>query len=64
MGGYSQKYAIARPHVPIIWPIQHGVKLIQKKISSLEKIGFLFDFEHKTNLRSLFKGEPSTSNNF
>ncbi len=45
MGGFSQRNAIVRPLVPSVWPIQHGVNLIQKKVSSLEefKVGFLFD---------------------
>jgi len=39
----------------VIW---YSVNLIQKKVLSLEEVGFLFDYEHKNNPWSLFGGEP------
>ncbi len=62
--GFSQKYVVVRLHVLIVWHVQHGLNLNQKEVSYLEKVGFLFGFEHKNNPQSLFKGEPSTSSNF
>jgi hypothetical protein len=47
-------------HFSTIWPIQHGVNLIQKEVSSLEEAGFMFDSKCMKNPWSLFKGEPST----
>jgi hypothetical protein len=66
VGGSLQKYVIACPHVSTIWPIQHGVHLTKKKVSSLEETGFMFDFEPMNigNLQSLFRGELFTSSNF
>jgi hypothetical protein len=64
VGGSAQKYVVVRLHVPIVWPIHHGVNLNKKKVSYLEEVGFLFDSKHKNNLQSLFKGEPSTSSSF
>jgi hypothetical protein len=64
VGGSLQKYVIVKPHVPIVWPVQHGVNLIQKEVSSLEEARFLFDFECQNNPLSLFRGEPSILNNF
>jgi hypothetical protein len=51
-------------HVLFVWPIQHGVNLAQKEVSSLEEVGSMFDLEHCTNPPSLFRGEPSISSNF
>jgi hypothetical protein len=45
MGGFLQKYVVVRPHVLSIWLDQHGVNLIQKDVSSLEEVGFMFDLE-------------------
>jgi hypothetical protein len=64
VGGSSRKHAIAWLHVSTIWPIQHGVNLIQKEVSSLEVARFMFDSEHMKNPWSLFRGEPSTWSNF
>jgi hypothetical protein len=47
-----------------IWLVQHGINLIQKEVSSLEDVRFLFDFKHRNNPQSLFRDELSTSNNF
>ncbi len=47
VGGSLKKYVVACPHVSIVWPIQHGVNLTQKEVSSLEEDGFMFDYEHK-----------------
>jgi len=47
VGGSLKKYVVACPHVSTVWPIQHGVNLTQKEVSSLEEDGFMFDYEHK-----------------
>jgi hypothetical protein len=58
-----RKYVFARSQFLTIWQIQHGVNLIQKEVSFLEKVMFFFNSKHKNNLWSLFKGEPSTTSN-
>jgi hypothetical protein len=40
--GTTQKYTVARPSVPIVWPIQEGIDLIQKEAITLEETGFSF----------------------
>jgi hypothetical protein len=32
-------------HMSRLWLVQHGVNLIQKEVSSLEEVGFMFDLE-------------------
>jgi hypothetical protein len=63
VGGSLKKYVVACPHVSTVWPIQHGVNLTQKEVSSLEEDGFMFDYEHKKDPYSLFRGEPFTLSN-
>jgi hypothetical protein len=41
--GTLQKYAFAKPSVPIVWPIQEGTNLIQNEATILEEVGFSFD---------------------
>jgi hypothetical protein len=51
VGGATRKYAIARPLVPTIWPIQEGTNLVQNEVTILKEAGFSFDCSH---VRSLF----------
>jgi len=55
---YSQNNILAT-----IWLVQHGINLTQKEVSSLEDARFLFDFKHRNNPQSLFRGDLSTSSN-
>jgi hypothetical protein len=44
--------------------VQHSVNLIRKEISSLEKVGFLFDFICRNNLPlEYIRGELFTTSN-
>jgi hypothetical protein len=43
VSGTTQKYAVVRPSVPIVWPIQEGTDLTQKEVTTLEEVGFSFD---------------------
>jgi hypothetical protein len=40
--GTTQKYAIARLSVLTIRPIQEGIDLIQKEVTTLKEMGFSF----------------------
>ncbi len=40
MGGKVQKLAIIRPIVPTLWPIQEGINLTQKDVTTIEEVGF------------------------
>jgi hypothetical protein len=44
-----RKFAIVRSQVSIVWPIQHGINVIQKEVSCLEEVGFFFIFECRNN---------------
>jgi hypothetical protein len=48
--GTTQKYAIARPLVPILWPIQEGMNLIRKEVTIIEEARFSFDCYVETML--------------
>jgi hypothetical protein len=37
-----QKYVVAKPQVPTVWPIQEGTNLTQKEVTTLKKVGFSF----------------------
>ncbi len=37
MDGTTQKFVIAIPIVPIVWPIQEGTNLTQKEVTTLER---------------------------
>jgi hypothetical protein len=43
VNGTTQKYAIIKPLIPIVWPIQEDINLTQKEITTLEEVGFSFD---------------------
>jgi hypothetical protein len=58
-----QKYAIGRPLVPTVWPIQKGINLIQKEVTTLEKVRFSFDRLLRNNVQSLFGFQFSSSSN-
>ncbi len=51
VSGAMQKYPIARPLVPPIWPIQEGTNLTQKEVTTLKETWF--SFNHSC-ARSLF----------
>jgi hypothetical protein len=44
-----RKCAIIRLIIPIIWPIQEGINLIQEEVITLEKVRFSFDCLCKNN---------------
>jgi hypothetical protein len=58
VGGTTRKYAIVRPLVPTIWPIQEGFDLIQKEITTLKKMRFFSDY---SLAQSLFGSQSSSS---
>jgi hypothetical protein len=64
VGAIVQKFVVVRPQILIAWLVQQIVNLIQKEVSCMEGARFLFNFEYKNNHQSLFRGEPSTTNNF
>jgi hypothetical protein len=45
-----QKYAIIRPSIPTIWPIQEGTNLIQKEVTTLEEARFSFRYSCVSSL--------------
>jgi hypothetical protein len=57
-----QKYAIVRPLVPIIWPIQEGINITHKEITTFEEAWFSFDHLRKNNTQSLLGSQSSSSN--
>jgi hypothetical protein len=63
VGGYVWKFAIIKPQVSILWPVQHNVNLTHNEVSCLEEVGFFFNFKCKNNLQNLFKGEVFTISN-
>jgi hypothetical protein len=52
------KYVIPRPSIPTKWPIQKGIDLTQKEVTTLEEVGFSFDHNH---VQSLFGSQSSSS---
>jgi hypothetical protein len=58
VGGTVQKYVVVRPSVPIVWPIQEGIDLTQKEVTTLEEVGFFLDRNH---VQSLFGSQSSNS---
>jgi hypothetical protein len=64
VGGTIEKFVVVKPQILIAWLVQQNVNLTQKEVSCMEEARFLFNFEHKNNHQSLFKGQPSTTNNF
>ncbi len=63
MGGTTQKFAVAKLVVPTVWPIQEGINLTQKEVTTLEEGGFSFDHLRRNNVRSLFGFQSSSSSN-
>ncbi len=61
VGGTTQKYAVARPLVLTIWLIQEGTNLIQKKVITLEEVGFSFDHNCVQSLFGSQLSSPSSS---
>jgi hypothetical protein len=53
------KYAIIRPSIPIVWPIQEDIDLIQKEVTTLKEMGFPYNYSH---VQSLFASQSSNSN--
>jgi hypothetical protein len=45
-----QKFVIVRLVVPTIWPIQKGIKLTQKEVTTLKEARFSFDCLCKNNV--------------
>ncbi len=45
------KIIVARLVVPTIWPIQEGINLTQKEVTSLEEVGLSFDTYKETTLK-------------
>jgi hypothetical protein len=56
--GIVQKYAVVRPLVPTIWPIQEDNDSIQKEVITLEEGRFSFEHNHA---RSLFGSQSCSS---
>jgi hypothetical protein len=56
--GRREKYVVARPSIPTVWPIQEGIDLTQKEVTTLEKVGFSFD---QSCVQSLFGSQSSSS---
>jgi hypothetical protein len=59
VSGTMQKYAIARPLIPTILPIQESTDLIQKEVITLDEARFSFDH---ICARSLFGSQLFSSN--
>jgi hypothetical protein len=43
------KFVVVRHVIPTIWPIQEGINLTQKEVTSLEEAWFFFDCLHRNN---------------
>jgi len=54
VGGIAQKFVVAKPLVPIVWPIQEGTNLTQKEVTTLEETRFSFNHLFRNNIQSLF----------
>ncbi len=63
MGGIVQKLAIIRPTIPTLWPIQEGINLTQKDVTTIEEVVFSFDHLCRNNAQSLFGFQSSSSSN-
>jgi hypothetical protein len=50
VGGTTRKFAVARPAIPTVWPIQEGINLTQKEVTTLEEERFSFDRMLQTTL--------------
>jgi hypothetical protein len=63
VGGTTRKFTIVMLVVPTIWPIQEGINLTQKEVTTLEESRFSFDCLRRKNVQSLFGFQSSTSSN-
>jgi len=58
------KCFVVRFVVPNIWPIQEGINLTQKEVTTFKEVGFSFDCLCSwNNVRSLFGSQSSNSSN-
>jgi len=46
-----------------VWPIQEGTNLTQKEVTTLEEVGFSFDYMHRNIAQSLFGFKSFSSSN-
>jgi hypothetical protein len=44
-----ENYTIARPTIPIVWPIKESTNLTQKEVITLEEARFSFDHLYRNN---------------
>ncbi len=63
ISGTLWKFIVVKLVVPIVWPIQKGINLIQNEIIILKEAWFSFDHLHKSNAWSLFSSQSSCSSN-
>ncbi len=56
------KNVVVRPLVPIVWPIQEGINLIQKEVTTLKKKKNSFDCSRAQNLFGSQSFSSSISN--
>jgi hypothetical protein len=59
VGGIRKEYAIGRPIVPSLWPVQERTNLTQDEVMTLKKAGFLLSRKAKCHPRNLF-GDSSS----
>jgi hypothetical protein len=50
VGGRTRKYVVVRSSILTLWPIQEGIDLTQKKVTTLEEVGFSFDCNRAQSL--------------
>jgi hypothetical protein len=50
INGIIQKITVVGHVVPTIWPIQEGITLAQKEVTTLEEAWFSFDYLHRNNV--------------
>jgi hypothetical protein len=63
VGGTTWNFAIARPFVPSVWPIQEGTNLIQKEVTTLKEASFSFDYLCKNNAQIFFGSQSFSLSN-
>ncbi len=49
VSGTMENYTIARPTIPIVWPIKESTNLTQKEVITLEEARFSFDHLYRNN---------------
>ncbi len=57
------KIVVVKLVVPIVWPIQEGINLVQKEVTTLEDVRFFFWLLHRNNIQSLFHFQSFRSSN-